>query len=56
MANTTTDRMVVDLQNEEADELPDVLWFNQLVERLMAECRVSNYFYYSFIFYLGKYY
>ena len=43
MANTTTDRVVVDLQNEEADELPDVLWFNQLVERLMAECRVSNY-------------
>ena len=44
MANTTTDRMVVDLQNEEADELPNVLWFNQLVERLTAECRVSNYF------------
>ena len=41
MANTTTDRMVVDLQNEEADELPDVEEFKQLVERLTAECRVS---------------
>ena len=41
MTNTTTDRVVVDLQNEEADELPDVAWFNQLVERLTAECRVS---------------
>ena len=41
MANTTTDRVVVDLQNEEADELPDVLEFKQLVERLMEECKVS---------------
>ena len=52
MANTTTDHVVVDLQNEEADELPDVLEFKELVERLMVECRVSNYLIIIYYFFL----